>query len=63
MLALLFICIAMFDWFLIKSKSKVEKWGGLLLILLIAAWNVSANFILWWADPFVMINMALGWIQ
>ena len=63
MLALFFALIALYDWFLIKSKSSKEKWGFLILILLVTVWNVNSNLILWWLDPFTLINMALGWIN
>ncbi|WP_106766508.1 hypothetical protein [Paenibacillus faecalis] len=62
MLALFFACIALLDWFLVKAKPKREKWMMLLVIVLFTAWNICANLLPWWADPFDIIYMAFSWI-
>lgn len=64
MFAVFFALLAGLDWFLVSRKSprRKEKVLVLLILLMTAAWNVAANLIVWWPNPFDLIHLALSWV-
>lgn len=64
MYALFFTSLALLDWFIARRKTsrKKESWIVFLILILAAAWNLTANLVAWWPDPFTIIRFALGWL-
>ncbi|KKO53828.1 hypothetical protein XI25_11725 [Paenibacillus sp. DMB20] len=58
-----FASLALLDWFIARRKvsRKKDRRIVLLILILTAAWNLTANLVAWWPDPFRIIRFALGW--
>lgn len=63
MFALFFTSLALLDWFIVRRKvsRKKERRIVFLVLILATAWNITANLVAWWPDPFRIIRFALGW--
>ncbi|MBX4146609.1 hypothetical protein MKY82_26715 [Paenibacillus sp. FSL W7-1279] len=62
MIAIFFSAIALLEWYLVRQKSRREKWMVLSLIVLAAIWNMLAAFIHWWPTPNQWIHWGFGWL-
>lgn len=64
MFAAFFALLAGLDWFIVSRKSSRKKERLIVLLILLATsmWNLAANLIAWWPNPFDLIHLALSWM-